>query len=616
MDLTKFTTDDLVALKAGDLSRVSTVGLQALKAEAFAAKVAAQQEKDRAEYDPTKDMSTSGKFLAGVGKGMSDLVLGARQRMGFASQDEVDATQQRDRPLMNTTAGQAGVVTGNVAAAVPAAFIPGGNALAGASAIGAAQGLLQPTQTGESVTQNALTGAALGAGGVVAGRAIKAGYQGAKGLIEPFSDAGRQRIVGRTLERFAADPVSLRITPPAGPTATGAIPTLAESTADTGLASLQRAVEQLDPAVAAMAQERLLSNNAARIGTLAKVAGDPAKRAAAEAAREAAAGQMYKAATSATYTVDDELAKLLQRPAVKQAMERAKTLAANQGRGFTFDVVAPNPMSGLGVPTQTSKQITGQGLQDLKMAMDEMLSDPASGFTGKAGDTIKTLRGKIIDWMEGANPDFKTARKQYAELSKPINAMDVGERLLDKASSATRDFQGNRRLQANALARALNNEQQTVQLATGFKGAKGLDDVLAPDQMAAINAVRNELELSANLAQAANGPGSQTAKSLASQNIVRQMLGPTGLPQSWAESALTQTMLRPVQFALNAAEPRITGQLGNALLDPAVARAAIAAAKKSPRIANALAPYLPTAQSVLARSVPAAGLVAGQRGEQ
>lgn len=614
MDLTKLSTDDLVAIRAGDLSRVSTQGLQYLKAEAFSAKVAAQQDKDRAEYDPTKGMTTGGRFLAGVGKAVSDLGLGVRQRLGLADQAEVDAAAKRDAPLMGTTAGVVGNVSGNVAAMIPAAFVPGANTIVGAGAIGAVQGALQPTQTGESVLRNTAMGGGLGSGGVVAGRAIGAGYQAAKSLAEPFYGAGRQKIVGRTLERFAANPAAVRAAQGA-PTATGAVPTLAEASQDTGIAALQRAVEQLDPAAAAVAGERAMSNNAARIGTLAKVAGDPAKRAAAEAAREAAAGQMYRVATNATYTVDDELAKLLQRPAVKQAMERAKTLASNQGRQFTFDVVAPNPMSGLGVPTQTSKQITGQGLQDLKMAMDEMLSDPASGFTGKAGDTIKTLRGKIIDWMEGANPDFKTARKQYAELSKPLNAMDVGDRLLEKATSATRDFGGNRRLQANALARALNNEQQTVRLATGFKGVNSLDDVLTPDQMAAVNAVRNELELSANLSNAANGPGSQTAKSLASQNIIRQMLGPTGLPQSWAESALTQTAMRPVQFALSAAEPRITNELANALMDPDVARAAIAAANKRPAIRNALAPYLPSIKAAAAVSIPSAGLVSRQRAE-
>lgn len=613
MDLTKLSTDDLMALRAGDLSKVSTAGLKQLRADAFGEKVAAQQAADRAEYDPAKGMSGTGKFLAGVGKSMTDIVRGAGQRVGLVSQSEVDESASRDAPLMRSGAGQAGAVTGAVAAALPAMLIPGANTIAGAGAIGAVQGVLQPTETGQSVVKNALLGGGLGAGGVIAARGANALYQGGKGLIEPFSEAGRQRIVGRTIGRFAADPSKVRAASSA-PTVTGAVPTLAEASGDTGIATLQRAIEQLDPAAAAATQERAMANNAARIGTVADIAGTPAKRAAAIEARKAATSDLYQQATQAAYTVDDKLADLLNRPVVQQALERAKTLAANNGRTLSFDVTAANPMSGMGVPTQRSTQITGQGLQDLKMAMDEMLADPASGFSGKAGATVKNLRGQLVSWMESANPVFKEARTKYATMTKPLNAMDVGDRLLEKTTSATRDMAGNRRMQANAFARALNDEETLLRQATGTKAAGGsLADVMTPDQLAKLDAVRAELEMVANLGAAANGPGSQTAKALASQNIIRQILGPTGLPESWAESALLQTILRPVQFAYTAAEPRITGQLANALIDPKTARAALAAAHARRQVPNALAAAGPYAQFLAQQSAPAAGLVAGNR---
>lgn len=613
MDLTKLSTDDLMAIRAGDLSKVSTAGLQQLRADAFGAKVEAQTAADRAEYDPTKGMSGTEKFLSGAGKAMTDIVRGAGQRFGLVSQESIDESAARDAPLMKTGAGQAGAVTGSVATALPAIMIPGANTVAGAGAIGALQGALQPTETGQSVVKNALLGGGLGSGGVVLGRGVNALYQGAKGLVEPFSEAGRQRIVGRTIDRFAADPAKVRAAS-AAPTMTGANPTLAEASGDAGIATLQRAVEQLDPAAAAAMQERLMANNAARIGTVADVAGTPAKRAAAIEARKAATGDLYQQATQAAYTVDDKLSELLGRPVVQKALDRAKTLAENNGRTLSFNVTAANPMSGMGVPTQRTTQITGQGLQDLKMAMDEMLTDPTSGFAGKAGATVKSLRGQLVSWMEEANPAFKEARTKYRDMTKPLNAMDVGDRLLEKTTSATRDMAGNRRMQANAFARAMNDEETLLRQATGTRAAGGsLADVMTPEQMAKLEAVRNELELVANLGAAANGPGSQTAKALASQNIIRQILGPTGLPESWAESALLQTMLRPVQFAYAAAEPRITGQLANALIDPATARAAIAAAQARRQIPNALAQAGPYAQFIAQQSAPAAGLVAGKR---
>jgi hypothetical protein len=552
--------------------------------------------------DPTSGMGTGERFLAGIGKGMHDLYAGGKQALGLASQGEIDEKKRLDAPLMGTTAGTVGNVAGKVAAGLPAVFVPGANTVLGAAAIGAAQGALEPTATGESTVQNMLLGGAGGTAGVIAGRAIKAGAQGGKALLEPFTAAGQNRIAGRVLERFAADPAALRSATSA-PTTTGALPTLAEAGRDTGIAALERSIAQQDPQIAARFLQRGADNNAARVGVLQQLAGTQADRAAAEAARKGATEGAYRAGTQATYTMDGELSDLLGRPAVRQAMERAKTMAANQGRPFAFDVAAPT--GGEGVRKAGSQQITGQGLQDLKMALDEMLTDPASGFAGKAGDTIKGLRGQLLSWMEKANPEFKAAREGYAAASKPINAMDVGQRLLDKTTGAMRDMGGNQRLQANAFARALNDEQGLVRNATGFRGVNSLDDVLTPQQVGSLNALRSELELGANLSQAANGPGSQTAKSLASQNLLRQALGPTGLPQSWAESTLLESLLRPVQFGLKAAEPRIQNRLADILLDPAQARAAMDAAAPQ-QLSPALQRLLPYLQQAGQQSVPAA----------
>lgn len=574
-------------------------------------KAAAPQE----QYNPTDGMSTFDRTLSGIGMGMNDLYMGAKQRMGLASQAEIDEKKRLDKSLKDTTAGTVGSITGKVALGLPAMFVPGANSIPGAAVIGGLQGLAEPTATGESVGKNVMIGTAGGAGGVVLGRGLKAGYGAGKALIEPFTEAGQRRIAGRTLERFAENPKAL-MSASGAPTSTGALPTLAEATRDRGIATLQRSLEQQDPKIAAAMAERAGTNNAARVAVLQGIAGDEGTRAAAQAARSNAAGQMYKSAANASYTVDGELAGLLQRPAVRQAMQRAQTLAENQGRSFAFDVATPanpmaNPKSWDGAKQVSSKQITGQGLQDLKMAMDEMLSDPTSGFSGKAGGAVKNLRGQIVDWMEKQNPDFKTARKTYAELSKPLNQMDVGGRLLEKTTGAIRDMSGNQRMQANAFSKALNNEEGLVRGATGFKGVNALADVMTPQQISQLNAVRGELELASNLAQAANGPGSQTAKSLASKNLLRQTLGPTGLPDSWAESTILETLMRPAQFGMNAAEPRIQNKLTEILLDPSKAREALNAAAGKP-ISPEMRKLIPYLQQAAQQSAPAA-LLSGQR---
>jgi len=121
--------------------------------------------------DPTVGMSGGQRFLAGAGKGMTDIARGAGQMLGMVSEEDIAAARERDAPLMRTGAGVAGNITGNVAAGLPTMLVPGANTYTGAALTGAVLGALQPTVEGESRGANALTGAA----GGVAGRAVAGG---------------------------------------------------------------------------------------------------------------------------------------------------------------------------------------------------------------------------------------------------------------------------------------------------------------------------------------------------------------------------------------------------------------------------------------------------------
>lgn len=547
-----------------------------------------------APVDPTADMSTYDKTMAGFGKAFVDTGRGLGQMVGLVDRKDIEESRKLDAPLMNTTSGKVGNFAGNLALAAPTVAIPGAATIPGAAAIGAIQGLIQPSTSTRETVNNTLLGGGAGAGGVMAGRVINGLYQGGKALIEPFTQAGRDKIAGRMIDRFAQDPSTIAAAT-STPTVTGALPTLAEQTGDAGLARLQDSLRAADPQIGNQIGQRLSDNNAARVAALQGLAGDSTQRAAAEAARKAASSDLYQQATRASYTVDKQLDELLSRPVVKQAMERAKTLAANEGRPFAFDV-SPYRVSAGAPVAADSRQITGQGLQDLKMAMDEMLTDPASGFTGAAGKTVKDLRGKILSWMEQANPEFKAARTSYAEASKPLNAMDIGEQIARKATSNTSDLAGNQRMQANALLGLLRDEPRLIEQATGRKGlGNKLADILTPEQMNKLQSVASEADRAAAVATAGNGPGSATAQRMASQNILRQLIGPTGMPASWAESVLANTVLgKPFNLVYGGvAEPKIQQALAEAVLNPQTAQRMLQAGRGSPQLPrNALTELL------------------------
>lgn len=116
-------------------------------------------------YDPTEGMSGAQKFFAGVGKAMTDAGRGVGQAFGLVSRDDIAEARRLDQALMNTGAGTAGNIVGNIATLAPTAFIPGVNTVRGAAALGAITGALQPSVSTEETIANTGFGAAGGAAG-------------------------------------------------------------------------------------------------------------------------------------------------------------------------------------------------------------------------------------------------------------------------------------------------------------------------------------------------------------------------------------------------------------------------------------------------------------------
>lgn len=152
--------------------------------------------------DPTEDMSTGERVLAGAGKAFVDIGRGIGQMTGLVSQAEIDEAKRLDAPLMDTGAGMAG----NIGANMLTALVPGGNTVKGAALVGGALSALQPTATGESRARNAFVGAGLGAGGALAAKGIGKGLDAAKGRMASLS----AKVEARAAADAAAETASAR----------------------------------------------------------------------------------------------------------------------------------------------------------------------------------------------------------------------------------------------------------------------------------------------------------------------------------------------------------------------------------------------------------------------
>lgn len=524
-------------------------------------------------------------FLAGAGKAIVDTGRGLAQVSSLNGRlpwgmtpAEYDEVKRRDAPLMDTGAGITGNIVGNLAtmigpgalvgAAGKAVQLPGmvsaaGAAVAPRTALGAlVQGILaggaQPVGTDDSRLLNAVIGGGVSAAlpvGMAAGSAVK-------GMVQPFTEQGRQAIAGRTLQRFATDPNAIAGASPAG-LVPGSVPTLAEATQDTGLAQLQRSLMN-NPDAAAVISARDMANNAARVNAVQDIAGDSAKREFFTTDRATVAKNLYEKAFAENPTltpwIKGQITQLGQRPAMKDAFEAATERAANEG-------VKLNPENAV------------QVLHYAKLELDDMIGKfKAAGQDGKAA-SILGIKDKLTMVMESKDfaPAYREARATYAEMSKPINQMDVGQALADKLSPAINDFGGNTKMTANSFAQALRNGDQTARKATGFSGAT-LENTLAPDQLKTVTNVAKELAARANAQELGLPKGSPTAQNLVSQNLLRQILGPLGLPQSWAEAVIPLSAMRPLQWAAKMPEKELLQTIANAAIDPATAKAYMAKA--------------------------------------
>lgn len=213
-------------------------------------------------------------------------------------------------------------------------------------------------------------------------------------------------------------------------------------------------------------------------------------------------------------------------------------------------------------------QYTGRGLDLIKKGIDDVVNNNPSGSLGKNEQAAAlSVKEDLLNWADANIEPYGLARQKFAELSKPINSMQVGNEILKRSSSAAEDALGNPTLRNEALSRVLRDGDQVAKKVTGFNKAK-LKDTLEPTAYQTIADVRKDIARKAASENLGKSVGSPTAQNLAAQNVMRQIAGPLGAPAGFAEANFWPTLLRPVSWAMKAQDPKIESVLIKALNDP------------------------------------------------
>lgn len=407
---------------------------------------------------------------------------------------EYESSKKRGMAALGDTgADVAGTVGGGVSGGlllrgmVPAAGY--GGRIAQGTAVGAGAGATTPSSTPgieQTMVQTGMGGTLGGAVPAVA-PAVVAGARGAyRTLIEPMTNP--TAIKGRAYMEAAGDKApqiinALRTNQPAVP---GSLPTAGEAAISAGrpeFSALQASAEKVLP-TNYLARED--ARNAARKGVMGQVAGTDADMAAARTLRETTAKQNYGLAK--IEGIDQDMAAAMQ-PQIDSLMGRpsmveAKALAVKLAREKDIELTDFGSI---------------EGLDWVKKGLDEQISAAAKVGSAAGKEKLSALmqtKSDLLATIKEIAPAYDVARAKFAEQSKPINQMEVGQYLKDKLTSAVDETAGQK---ATSFAGAVRDAPGTLKRSlTGAPRYEKLSDVLTPDQIAKVESVRQDF---ANIAR-------------------------------------------------------------------------------------------------------------------
>lgn len=313
-------------------------------------------------------------------------------------------------------------------------------------------------------------GAAVPAALLPASKIVSMAYQG---LIEPW--AVPVAVKGRAFLEAAgdkADDIIALLRSPQREIVPGSRPTAGQAAAPAGRAefsALQRSAEGVRPSdYVARADEQ----NAARIAQVRTVGKDKATLEAAETERGLTTGQLYKEAFDTMVKRDPELRKLWKNPYFRKSIGEAWELAKSEGVSPRKDLTQFLHFVKVGLDTQLAGTPTGPALSSIQKR------------------AIQGVKKSLVEWIEAKNPAYEAARTTFAEKSAPINQMKVGQYLEEKLVPALSE---EAKQSATQYANALRNAPNTIKRAAGGPRFEDLSKVLDPDQLRAVESVRDDL---------------------------------------------------------------------------------------------------------------------------
>lgn len=368
-------------------------------------------------------------------------------------------------------------------------------------------------------------------------------------MVQPFTQAGRETIVGGLLNRLAFNPERARQNlSRAEPLVPGVQPTTAATAFDPGLAAAETAIRALDQTGAF--PSRLSANQQALLEGFRKLSGKPGSVAVAELKRTDVTRPLREQAFAGV-TVDPV------------TFQTGIKLVVNQA----IDNVMRSPV-GVRQDVETAMKFAADRVARAKSPMElyEIRKDLAAAAQGKynqenpslrlASGQLKQVIAAVDDVIDAAAPGFKTYMEKYSKMSGPIDQMKVLQEIERRVTTGQPNLMtGEPVLAAGSLRRQLANKAEELDLKLSVPAQTRLDNIID--------------EINRGMAATAPGvkpPGSDTFKNMSMGNLIGRVFS-----ESMATNTTLRTMTRPLDFLYKLPDEQIQQLLVQAMLDPKMA---------------------------------------------
>jgi hypothetical protein len=368
-------------------------------------------------------------------------------------------------------------------------------------------------------------------------------------VVQPFTQAGREVIVGNVLRKLATEPdLAASRLAQAEPLVPGVRPTTAATAFDPGLASAETAIRALDQSGAFAT--RLSSNQQALLDAYRRISGKPGSVPFAEAKRTEVTRPMREEAFAAV-TVDPETFK------------SGINLVVNKA----IDNVMASPV-GVRMDVESAMKWATDRIAKAKTPMQlyEIRKDLAGAAGGKynqenpslrlAGGQLKDVIKAVDDVIDSAAPGFKAYMDKYSKMSGPIDQMKMLQEIERRVTTGQPNLMtGEPVLAAGSLRRQLANKAEELDLKLSVPAQTRLDNIID--------------EINRGMAATAPGvraPGSDTFKNMSMGNMIGRIFS-----ESMATNTTLRTMTRPLDFLYKLPDEQIQQLLVESMLDPKMA---------------------------------------------